>query len=86
MSGDPVDRIAELVGRYVERVEGYTDIVVDAARRNAAGTYDADQLLDTVQGLTERAVRDAAEAAAYLLDAFFAAVPGPEPAPAPPPE
>lgn len=85
MAADPIDRIAELVGEYVARVETYTDVVVDAARKNADGTYDADQLLDTVQDLTERAMRDTAKAAAYLLDAFFAAVPGPEPSPAPEP-
>lgn len=75
MGADPIDRLGDLVGQYVARVEGYAEVVVDAARRNADGTYDAEQLLDTVQTLAERALRDTARAATYLLDAFVAAVP-----------
>ena len=68
--GDPIDRIAALVGDAVERLEGYSRIAMGAAERNARGEYGADDLLADVQAVWQQVVRDTATATANLIDAL----------------
>jgi len=78
MADDPVSALGGMLEGVAERIGQYAEIWQDAARRNAAQEYTADDALVDLQRSWKLAISDMAQSSAAFIEVLGSMAPKPD--------